>query len=159
MSIKKAMLGAVLLCLVGFESAGAATLTATTTGPNGSFVIDFNDANNNFLFDLSELTSFSGFTSTFGQGIVSVIGVPEISGISVAGFTPGASIYDITWWNFEELGLIDLEWDLASVTSNWTYEVSGLAPVPLPAALPLFAVGLGALGFTGWRRKRKTIAA
>jgi len=30
------------------------------------------------------------------------------------------------------------------------------APViPLPAALPLFATGLGALGLLGWRRKRK----
>jgi hypothetical protein len=26
---------------------------------------------------------------------------------------------------------------------------------PLPAALPLFASGLGAIGFVGWRRKRK----
>ena len=26
---------------------------------------------------------------------------------------------------------------------------------PLPAALPLFATGLGALGLLGWRRKRK----
>ena len=30
---------------------------------------------------------------------------------------------------------------------------------PLPAALPLFASGLGALGVLGWRRKRKTQAA
>ena len=29
---------------------------------------------------------------------------------------------------------------------------------PLPAALPLFATGLGALGLLGWRRKRKAIA-
>jgi hypothetical protein len=28
-------------------------------------------------------------------------------------------------------------------------------PTPLPAALPLFASGLGALGLYGWRRKRK----
>ena len=27
---------------------------------------------------------------------------------------------------------------------------------PLPAALPLFASGLGALGLFGWRKKRKT---
>ena len=30
---------------------------------------------------------------------------------------------------------------------------------PLPATLPLFASGLGALGLLGWRRKRKAIAA
>ena len=30
--------------------------------------------------------------------------------------------------------------------------------VPLPAALPLFATGLGVLGFAGWRRKRKAAA-
>jgi hypothetical protein len=29
---------------------------------------------------------------------------------------------------------------------------------PLPAALPLFATGLGALGLLGWRRKRKVLA-
>jgi hypothetical protein len=33
-----------------------------------------------------------------------------------------------------------------------------LNPVPLPAALPLFATGLGALGLLGWRRKRKAAA-
>jgi hypothetical protein len=30
---------------------------------------------------------------------------------------------------------------------------------PLPAALPLFATGLGALGLLGWRRKRRAAAA
>jgi hypothetical protein len=30
--------------------------------------------------------------------------------------------------------------------------------VPLPAALPLFATGLGALGLLGWRRKKKAAA-
>jgi hypothetical protein len=29
--------------------------------------------------------------------------------------------------------------------------------VPLPAALPLFATGLGLLGAMGWRRKRKPV--
>ncbi len=29
---------------------------------------------------------------------------------------------------------------------------------PLPAALPLFATGLGALGLLGWRRKKKASA-
>jgi hypothetical protein len=36
--------------------------------------------------------------------------------------------------------------------------VSCLSATPLPAALPLFACGLGALGLLGWRRKRKASA-
>lgn len=35
---------------------------------------------------------------------------------------------------------------------------SGLTPAPLPAALPLFAAGLGAMSLFGWRRKRKAAA-
>ena len=39
-------------------------------------------------------------------------------------------------------------------------EIRGfLTATPLPAALPLFASGLGALGLLGWRRKRKAQAA
>jgi hypothetical protein len=34
-------------------------------------------------------------------------------------------------------------------------DVTPAAATPLPAALPLFAAGLGALGLLGWRRKRK----
>jgi hypothetical protein len=30
-----------------------------------------------------------------------------------------------------------------------------IATAPVPAALPLFATGLGAFGLFGWRRKRK----
>jgi hypothetical protein len=37
--------------------------------------------------------------------------------------------------------------------------VSDLEVVPLPAALPLFATGLGVLGLLGWSRKRKNAAA
>ena len=33
------------------------------------------------------------------------------------------------------------------------------AAVPIPAALPLFASGLGVMGLLGWRRKRKKAAA
>jgi hypothetical protein len=37
-----------------------------------------------------------------------------------------------------------------------TWSVS-TSETPLPAALPLFATGLGALGLLGWRRKRKAV--
>ena len=35
---------------------------------------------------------------------------------------------------------------------------SELPPVPLPAALPLFATGLSMMGLLGWRSKRKAKA-
>jgi hypothetical protein len=40
--------------------------------------------------------------------------------------------------------------------SEFTADVQA---TPLPAALPLFATGLGALGLLGWRRKRKAQGA
>lgn len=45
--------------------------------------------------------------------------------------------------------------------SAYTATQGAWAPTttPLPAALPLFASGLGALGLLGWRRKRKALAA
>jgi hypothetical protein len=36
---------------------------------------------------------------------------------------------------------------------------NGAYVTPLPAALPLFATGLGALGLLAWRRKRKAVVA
>ena len=38
-------------------------------------------------------------------------------------------------------------------------QLAAISSTPLPAALPLFASGLGALGLLGWRRKRKNVAA
>jgi hypothetical protein len=36
--------------------------------------------------------------------------------------------------------------------------VVGVSNTPLPAGLPLFATGLGALRLLGWRRKRRASA-
>ncbi len=33
------------------------------------------------------------------------------------------------------------------------------SPTPLPAALPLYASGMGVLGFLGWRRKKRMAKA
>ena len=43
--------------------------------------------------------------------------------------------------------------------SEYWYGFTVGTPTPLPAALPLFATGLGAMGLLGWRRKRKNAAA
>lgn len=36
---------------------------------------------------------------------------------------------------------------------------SDVSEVPLPAALPLYGIGLAVMGFIGWRRRRKAAAA
>jgi hypothetical protein len=46
---------------------------------------------------------------------------------------------------------------LAGLTDEAAF-IPGIPEVPLPAALPLFATGLGVLGLLGWRRKRKGAA-
>src|SRR5262249_42887655 len=45
------------------------------------------------------------------------------------------------------------------ISEEFTDSVTGsaVAATPLPAALPLFATGLGAMGLIGWRRKRKRL--
>jgi hypothetical protein len=43
------------------------------------------------------------------------------------------------------------------LAGNWP--TGQFSITPIPAALPLFASGLGAMGLFGWRRKRKNAAA
>jgi len=48
---------------------------------------------------------------------------------------------------------------LCTVDFSTTISHTGPSETPLPAALPLFAGGLGVIGLFGWRRKRKNTAA
>jgi hypothetical protein len=57
-------------------------------------------------------------------------------------------------------GLTFANASLASTSTAPFFSTGGsLTPTPLPAALPLFATGLGGLALLGWRRKRKAQAA
>ncbi len=44
------------------------------------------------------------------------------------------------------------------IINNANFDQPGSWSTPLPAALPLFASGLGVMGLFGWRRKRKNAA-
>lgn len=46
---------------------------------------------------------------------------------------------------------VDMGWDIS-------YDITGISPVPLPAALPLFGACLGLMSFFGWRRRRMMAA-
>lgn len=66
-----------------------------------------------------------------------------------AGYAGGSSWYGVAGYTAVD----------TSVSSSGDYSTWSNAATPLPAALPLFATGLGALGLLGWRRKRKAAAA
>jgi hypothetical protein len=55
--------------------------------------------------------------------------------------------------------LIDTDGNIQLVSNSIITANAPFTPTPLPAALPLFATGLGGLGLLGWRRKRKAQAS
>jgi hypothetical protein len=46
----------------------------------------------------------------------------------------------------------------AQINGSFNDSTTPPSTIPLPAALPLFATGIGGFGFLGWRRKRKAQA-
>jgi hypothetical protein len=83
--------------------------------------------------------------------------------------TMGAT-YNVSFWLDDNSGLttfsaLSTNGDTTDTGGNGidllVYAGNGVPVVatPLPAALPLFATGLGALGLLGWRRKRKAQVA
>jgi hypothetical protein len=94
----------------------------------------------------------------------------NFSGTSDLTDLPGPATLAINWVS----GLNDYQFQSQS-DGTWSVEVlngsildvgyNGMwaqsatqSTTPLPAALPLFATGLGAIGLFGWRRKRKSAA-
>jgi hypothetical protein len=91
----------------------------------------------------------------------------ESSFLAVFGSDTLLSLYDAgptTWTSYT--------YDVVATASTTTLAFYGynqpswdavtdasVAPTPVPATLPLFATGLGALGLLGWRRKRKAAIA
>jgi hypothetical protein len=66
---------------------------------------------------------------------------------------------DLTNGDVLDITLIDAsDWDIKPQISFDLIDPSDLDPTPIPATLPLFATGLGAMALLGWHRKRKTSA-
>ena len=162
----RSVLGGFVALVLTCAAAKAATLSATWNpaaplGPSNiavfnsgpAFSIQFDDDNNNGLFDLPELDSFSGLlTKTFpGDPGVSWDLVNHL--VDIPGVAVGTGLLGNTGWVFGRTGSFTFT---TILPSDFTYSLTGLSGgatvVPLPAALPLLVSGIGVL--VALRRRR-----
>ena len=111
------------------------------------------DPGNGYLFALSELSG--GPISDYvwvHQYVPSFTVIDFISDPSSVLITPTATVVEDGSLQYIGSYFNDLQEEVA-------ISIQSPSATPLPAALPLFASGLGALGLLGWRRKRKAQAS
>jgi hypothetical protein len=115
-------------------------------------------------------TYFVDFLNTQGMGV----NLGQWTGDGTdAGSKPSAgAVTNLGGW-YSSSDAAGLTWSLVSGGAYYTtatgnvsfsepilfFDGTPITPTPLPAALPLLAGGLGALGLLGWRRKRKAALA
>ena len=167
-------------------SANAITYTFDRTIGAGSVMGSFTtDGTLGAIADPSHFTSISiTITAPNINGGVATSGTGSFPFYSGSGITATSTdlIFDFSqdayfgfftatsdWWCFDSSGsgcfvtgeiLGTSSFTVAQSVSRTGQFVFASVPsaTPLPAALPLFATGLGALGLLGWRRKRKAAA-
>jgi hypothetical protein len=145
-------------------------LTWGSVGTNGATVSLWTNSSGGLGTEL-------GFWSVSGQPVfgltddtVTTVSVPNINisaGVPYFVYITPADQSTFDAWNFNNLpttGNVVLFNSLGAENLSGqqlgAFDVQGnLSATPLPAALPLFATGLGAMGLLGWRRKRKKAAA
>ena len=134
-------------------SAALLTLTGTSQFPDiqSDFTIDFDDTNNDGLFEFDELITFSGVTQflaprTFDE----VIGVANLPGFTTLS-GPTSSAFGN--WVFRIIADgTTLEF---SPSPEWIYAITPtVSDVPLPAAFPIFFAGLASLRLLRRRKIR-----
>ena len=126
------------------------------------------------IFLLNDTLLASGNTALWSGTIANPLDVTETGGpLVVTPFAWTGTNSDGTGKAGNTLGFIQPGIGLSTLTnSQWVdqgiafnfnslsvYAISEeiLAPIPLPAALPLYGTGLVVMGFLGWRRKRQAL--
>jgi len=99
------------------------------------------------LLSLSEIQSFSGVARQSDSQTWTTVSIVPV----IAGFADGAG----GGWQFCRGTIGGGCFNV--IVSHWSYAISpaSTGAAPLPAAFPLFASGLGALGLFGCARKRR----
>ena len=147
-----------------FPLVGPSDATLLTGGPAAvdvwegtvsSLIVGPSDFGTGLLFPASVgAGAMVGVSRTAICSVICIV-VPE-------GFVSGHHVVDIAAYDFATFASLGVTpgtyvWGWGTgADQTFTLEIGS---TPLPAALPLFASGLGALGLLGWRRKRKMQAA
>jgi hypothetical protein len=98
-----------------------------------------------------------GFGSTVGSWpLIDIGGTTDHMSLTFAGDLVGyaGGPFTGTWSDLLET-CIDNDCEETNIRFSVSGTATAIGTTPIPAALPLFASGLGALGLFGWRRKRK----
>ena len=149
MNIKTLTAAALVLALAGPASAATLKLTATAkfAWQSSDFSIVFEDLDGDMRLSADEVLSFSGFTSfqldqTYSE-LLRISPVPVETDVPQTFTSRGIPL---NTWLFGE----GTDFRATAQPSAFTYEVSPLSVVPLPATALMLLAGLG--GLYGIRR-------
>jgi hypothetical protein len=122
-------------------------------------VYSFSDGLQTFTPSNSSVVTFDLTTNPLGNIVNWLV---NIISNSCTGFPPGSNCFIVTQTASATVnpGNDSAAFSTGTYLSyttgpNGSWGPPTVGTTPLPAALPLFATGLGALGLLGWRRKRK----
>jgi hypothetical protein len=131
-----------------FESPSGGSATSSTINKATSQVASFGSFNLTDDLTGGNLTAQTISLALFGAGTTWLTSflIPNENGLDIAAHMAQCSDNPCT--------SLDGDTNLSGLVGF----VTTTSQTPLPAALPLFATGLGGLGLLGWRRKRKAQA-
>lgn len=124
-------------------------------GDDNSPALEYDES---LVFHFSEEVILSGFTITPGDQPSHYFGVTNEDDDSDIGFSVDAVTGFVS---FTEGPMSLLSFAITGLVNCTGFFVESLetpSAVPLPAALPLYAAGMGVLGLMGWRKRRKSAA-
>ncbi len=168
--------------LIGDTGSNATTTTYDTQGQLVS--VTGSGGTTNYIYNttgqLSETTGPAGTTTYAYDSLGRLVSETGSGGTTSFTYNTTGQLFETTGpagtttYAFDPLGQLDSVTDPVGVTvliynNGFASPASESDPgmitfvdtvvTPTPAALPLFATGLGALGLFGWRRKRKNVTA